>query len=100
MKTTPGIRYGRILIAGFLAEVVILIPVIVGRLLFGMGADTYTLPVACLAFMYVFALWACLGAETQFVLQGALVGQPELSSIWRCLPGTNRNRCSTWSRMR
>lgn len=79
MKTKPGIRYGLILITGLLAEIAIIIPVIGARMLSGKDAassqpiDNYTLPLACLVFMFVFALWACRRMETQLVLQGALI---------------------------
>jgi len=89
MKTKPGIRYGLILIAGLLAEIAILIPVIGGRLLFGMGADNYTLPVASLGFMFVFALWASRGMEARFVLQGALVGVAGIV-LYLALPPWNK----------
>lgn len=95
MKTKPGIRYGLILVAGFFVEVAILVPVIGARLVLGKDAtspqpiDNYTLPVACLGFMFLFALWACRRMETQLVLQGALVAVAGIV-IYLALPPWNK----------
>ena len=95
MKTKPGIRYGLILITGLLAEIAIIIPVIGARLLFGKDAassqpiDNYTLPVACLVFMFLFARWACRRMETQLVLQGALIAVTGIV-VYVALPPWNK----------
>jgi putative membrane protein (TIGR04086 family) len=74
MNTSAGIRWLRILLGGFLAEVLVIALVIPISLLFGKNTLTYSAPAASLFACFVFALWVGRHLESRFVLHGILVG--------------------------
>jgi putative membrane protein (TIGR04086 family) len=74
MNTPAGIRWLRILLGGFLAEVLVIALVIPVSLLFGKNTLAYTAPAASLLACFVFAIWVGRRLESRFVLHGALVG--------------------------
>jgi putative membrane protein (TIGR04086 family) len=74
MNTSAGIRWLRILLGGFLAEVLVIALVIPISLLFGKNTLTYSAPAASLLACFVFALWVGRRLESRFVLHGVLVG--------------------------
>lgn len=74
MNTSAGIRWLRILLGGFLAEVLVIALVIPIAQLFGKNTLTYSAPAASLLACFVFALWVGRRLESRFVLHGVLVG--------------------------
>lgn len=74
MNTSAGIRWLRILLGGFLAEVLVIALVIPISLLFGKNTLTSSAPAASLFACFVFALWVGRRLESRFVLHGILVG--------------------------
>jgi putative membrane protein (TIGR04086 family) len=74
MNTHTGIRWLRVLLAGFLAEVLVILLVLPLALLFGKNTLTYTAPAASLLACFLFAIWVGRGLESRFVLHGLLVG--------------------------
>jgi len=73
MKLTQ-LRWGRILIGGFLAELLVFAIVFPVLYLFGQQAFLASIVIASAAMPFVFALWVARRIESQFVLHGALVG--------------------------
>jgi hypothetical protein len=71
MKT---IRWGWILLGGFLAELAVFVIVIPLSLLAGQGSLLYSAPPASFAATFVFGLWVARKASQRRVLHGALVG--------------------------
>lgn len=74
MNTSGGIRWLRVLLAGFLAEVLVIALVIPFALLLGKNTLTYTAPAASLLACFVFAIWVSRRLDSRFVLHGVLVG--------------------------
>jgi len=74
MNTSGGIRWLRVLLAGFLAEVLVIALVIPFALLLGKNTLTYTAPAASLLACFVFAIWVGRSLNSRFVLHGVLVG--------------------------
>jgi putative membrane protein (TIGR04086 family) len=74
MSTSAGIRWLRVLFAGFLAEVLVIALVIPVSLLFGKNTLTYAAPVASLVACFLLAIWVGRRLESRFVLHGILVG--------------------------
>jgi putative membrane protein (TIGR04086 family) len=74
MDTPAGIRWLRVLLAGFLAEVLVIALVIPIALLFGQNTLPYTAPAASLLACFVFAVWVGRRLTSNFVLHGILVG--------------------------
>jgi len=74
MSTTVGIRWLRVLLAGFLAEILVIALVIPVSLLFGKNALTYAAPAASLLACFLFAIWVGRRLDSRFVLHGVLVG--------------------------
>jgi putative membrane protein (TIGR04086 family) len=74
MNTYGGIRWLRVLLAGFLAEVLVIALVIPFALLLGKTTLTYTAPAASFLACFVFAIWVGRGLNSRFVLHGILVG--------------------------
>ena len=74
MSTAAGIHWLRVLLAGFLAEVVVIALVLPIAMLAGKSTLTYTAPVASLLACFGFAIWVGRGLTSHFVLQGILVG--------------------------
>jgi len=74
MDTPAGIHWLRVLLAGFLAEVLVIALVIPFALLLGKNTLTYTAPAASLLACFVFAIWVGRSLNSRFVLHGILVG--------------------------
>ena len=74
MSTSTGIRWLRVLLAGFLAEVAVIALVIPLALLAGKNTLPYTAPAASFLACFVFAIWVGRSLTSQFVLHGILVG--------------------------
>jgi len=74
MSTSAGIRWLRVLLAGFLAEVFVIALVIPISLLFGKNTLSYSAPAASLLACFVFAIWVGRRLDSRFVLHGVLVG--------------------------
>jgi putative membrane protein (TIGR04086 family) len=74
MDTPAGIRWLRIILAGFLAEVSVIAIVLPIALLFGKNTLPYSAPAASLLTCFVFAAWAGRRLASRFVLHGILVG--------------------------
>jgi hypothetical protein len=66
--------WGRILIAGFLSEVLLLVILNGVRQLYGPQGDSVVVFTGGFALPLVAALWVCRKASSRFVLHGALVG--------------------------
>ena len=67
-------RWGRILLGGFLAELLVFAIVFPVRHFFGERAFLASILIASAAMPFALAIWVCRRAESGFVLQGALVG--------------------------
>jgi len=74
MNTPAGIHWLRILLAGFLAEVLVIAIVLPIALLFGKNTLSYSAPAASLLACFVLAAWAGRRLTSRFVLHGVLVG--------------------------
>ena len=71
-KTT--IHWGRILLGGLLAEVALIIAIVPIGLHLGGNFMNYTAPPGSFITCFLAALWVCRRIESQFILQGTLVG--------------------------
>jgi hypothetical protein len=69
-----NIRWGWILLGGFLAEVAIFVIVIPLSLLAGQESLLYSAPPASFAVTFVFGIWVARKASERRVLHGTLVG--------------------------
>jgi putative membrane protein (TIGR04086 family) len=69
-----NIRWGWILLGGFLAELAVFVIVIPLSLLAGQESLLYSAPPASFAATFVFGLWVARKASERRVLNGALVG--------------------------
>jgi hypothetical protein len=67
-------RWGRVLVGGFLAELSVFAIVFPVLYLFGQQAFLASILIASAAMPFVFAIWASKRIESRFVLHGALVG--------------------------
>src|SRR5271170_7161336 len=74
MSVLAGIRWVRILIGGFLAEVVVIAVVVPISFALGQNSMLYTAPVGSLVACFALALWVGRGLDSGFVLHGVLVG--------------------------
>lgn len=74
MANSAKIHWGRVLIGGFLAELLVFVVVFPVRHFFGQQAFLASILIASAAMPFVFALWACRRVESLFALHGALVG--------------------------
>jgi len=74
MNTPTGIRWARILLGGFLAEVAVIALVLPLALLLGKNTLPYSAPAASLLACFVFAIWVGRRLQSRFVLHGILVG--------------------------
>jgi hypothetical protein len=68
------VRWGRVLVGGFLAEAAVFAIVFPVLYLFGQQAFLASILLASAAMPFVFAMWVCKRVESRFVLHGALVG--------------------------
>lgn len=69
-----NIRWGWVLLGGFLAELSIFVLVIPLSLLIGQESRLYSAPPASFAAAFVFGIWVARKAPQRRVLHGALVG--------------------------
>jgi putative membrane protein (TIGR04086 family) len=69
-----NIRWGWILLGGFLAELAIFLAVIPLSLLVGQQSLLYSAPIASFVAAFVFGMWVARKAQRRPVLHGALVG--------------------------
>jgi hypothetical protein len=69
-----GIRFGRIFVGGFLAELVVFAIVFPVLYFFGQRAFLASILIASAAMPFVFAVWVGRHVESRFVLHGGLVG--------------------------
>jgi putative membrane protein (TIGR04086 family) len=74
MNTPAGVHWLRVLLAGFLAEVLVIAAVIPLALLLGQNTLAYTAPIASLLACFVFSIWVGRRLTSRFVLHGILVG--------------------------
>jgi hypothetical protein len=68
------LRFGRIVLGGFLAELIVFAIVFSVLYLFGRGPFLVSILVASAVMPFIFAMWVGRGIESRFVLHGALVG--------------------------
>ena len=73
MKSTQ-LRWGRVLVGGFLAESLVIAIVFPALYLFGQRAFLASILVASAVLPFIFAVWVGRRIESRFVLHGALVG--------------------------
>jgi putative membrane protein (TIGR04086 family) len=74
MDTRAGIRWLRVLLAGFLAELLVIALVIPPALLLGKNTLAYTAPLASLLACFALSIWVGRRLDSRFVLHGILVG--------------------------
>ena len=74
MSSSTKIHWGRVLLGGFLAELLVFAIVFPARHFFGQSAFLASILIASAAMPFVFALWVARRIESGFVLHGALVG--------------------------
>src|SRR5438105_10072522 len=68
------LRWGRILLGGFLAELIVFAIVFPVLYLFGQRAFLASILMASAVMPFIFAVWVGRGIRSRFVLHGALVG--------------------------
>jgi hypothetical protein len=68
------IRWLRVVMGGFLVEVLLIAIAIPVTLAFGQTPLLYVVPPACLVMTFIFGWWAARKVESGFVLHGTLVG--------------------------
>src|SRR6185436_4554824 len=73
MKSTQ-LRWGRVLVGGFLAELLVFAIVFPTLYLFGQRAFLASILIASAVLPFIFAVWVGRRVESRFVLHGALVG--------------------------
>ena len=73
MKSTP-LRWRRVLVGGFLAELLVFAIVFPVLFLFGQAAFLASVPIASALMPFILAVWVGRRIESRFVLHGALVG--------------------------
>ena len=73
MKSTP-LRWRRVLVGGFLAELLVFAIVFPVLFLFGQTAFLASIPIASALMPFILAVWVGRRIESRFVLHGALVG--------------------------
>ena len=74
MANSRKMRWGRILLGGFFAELLVFAIVFPVRHFFGEQAFLASILIASAAMPFVLTIWVCRGVESGFVLYGALVG--------------------------
>ena len=73
MKSTQ-LRWGRVLVGGFLAELLVFAIVFPALYLFGQRAFLASILAASAVMPFIFAVWVGRHIESRFVVHGALVG--------------------------
>ena len=74
MSKIAGIHWGRVLLGGFLAELLVFAIVFPTRYLFGQQAFLASILISSALLPFLFALWVCRRIDSRFVLHGTLVG--------------------------
>jgi hypothetical protein len=74
MANSAKIHWGRVLVGGFLAELLVFAVVFPVRHFFGQQAFLASILIASVVMPFFFALWVARRVESRFVLHGALVG--------------------------
>lgn len=74
MAESVKIHWGRVVLGGFLAELMVFAIVFPTRYLFGQKAFLVAILIASALMPFLFALWVGRHIESRFVLHGALVG--------------------------
>ena len=74
MAKSGQIHWGRVLLGGFLAELIVFAIVFPVRHLFGQQAFLASILIASAVLPFLFAVWVGRHVESRFVLHGALVG--------------------------
>ena len=72
--SNTGIRWGRILLGGLLAEVALILAIVPLGLRLGDNFLHYTAPPGAFFMCFLGALWVCRRIESFFILHGTLVG--------------------------
>ena len=72
--TSTQLRWGRVLVGGFLAELLVFAIVFPVLYLFGQQAFLASVLIASAMMPFIFAIWVGRRVESRFVLHGALVG--------------------------
>jgi len=98
MNSLGKIRWVRVLVGGFLAEVSVIAIVIPVSLLFGQRTLAYTAVTASLVSCFLFAIWVGRGVSSRVVLHGALVGVVA-TLLYVGLTRGSLNVPPIWSRM-
>ena len=91
-----NIRWGWILLGGFLAELAVFLIVIPLSLLAGQKSLLYSAPPASFVATFVFGIWVARKASQQRVLHGVLVGVGAML-IYLGITFANRSRLPTSS---
>jgi hypothetical protein len=74
MENSPKIHWGRVLLGGFLAELLVFAMVFPARHFFGQQAFLASILIASATMPFVFALWVGRYIQARFLVHGALVG--------------------------
>lgn len=74
MAKSAQIHWGRVLVGGFLAELIVFAIVFPVRYLFGQRAFLVSILIASAVLPFIFAVWVGRHIDSRFVLHGALVG--------------------------
>ncbi len=74
MSQLEKIHWLRVVLGGFLAEVLVIVLVIPISLKFGQEPLVYAAPIASLISCFLFGFWVARRVESRFVLHGVLVG--------------------------
>ena len=74
MAKSTQMHWGRVVVGGFLAELVVFAIVFPVQYLFGQRAFLVSIPIASAVMPFIFAVWVGRCVESRFVLHGALVG--------------------------
>src|SRR5918992_5222380 len=72
--TSAELRWGRILLAGLMAELLVFAVVFPTLYLFGQQAFLASILIASAVMPFIFAMWVGRRVESRFVLHGGLVG--------------------------
>lgn len=74
MAKSAQIHWGRVVVGGFLAELMVFAIVFPTRYLFGQRAFLASILIASAVMPFLFAVWVGRHVESRFVIHGALVG--------------------------
>lgn len=74
MSKIQRLHWGRVVLAGFLAELVVFVIVFLVLYLLGQRAFLVSIVITSTVMPFIFAIWVGRRIESRFVLHGALVG--------------------------